>query len=889
MAGATSFPALSAACTTLPGSTAGATGTSGIAPPPCGVYPNSNDVWYTATSSATGTLALDVDHVSASNLAMSVYSVSGACPTPTLTHITCNADIAGGVFDPFISLSGLTPNALHYIRIWPEGNAGNGGTFTLCAYHPVPPPNDQPCGATVLNMANPTCVPMSFNTQDATPLSGVTVSGACAFAGANDVWFRLTVPAPGGIVNVNTLAGSLNFMGMAIYTGACGGPLTQVECQTPTTLPAITTSLSYPTGTTLYVRVWNFNNNFGTAQICAFMSQPPPNDDPCGAISLSVPFGCLMTNISNNLATNTSPNLYGANTVPNPSCMVGAPYSDIWFRAVVPANGQLAIDMDDGQMTNAAYAIYTATGACPGTLSLTQVPGANGCKNFGSTNPGAGQMPAGTTTGLTPGSTVYIRVWRESTLNGTASICAGRTDTPPVNPGVSCYFTLRMLDSGGDGWNGSYVTVTVGGVPTNYTINSGTGTISFPVLQGQAFTISYTAVGGFQNQISYSVITNQGSLIYSSPPGAPATGLNMAGAADCNLPPGDPADCSGAFQLCTGGSLNDTPSNSGAVNDLNSSNDGCLAGEHQGVWYTFASQSAGWLYFTITPPAYADYDFAVWGPYTSYPTCVNGPTSPPVRCSWAAGSGPTGLNNTAFDPTEGAGGDRWVQRLYMNANDYVILFVDNWSRNGVDFNLQFPQPGGGGPFADISCTLLPVVMQDLSAELMDRHVDVNWKTSQERNTSHFIVERSSNGRTFEPIGRVDGTGNGVGLSDYKFTDVAPKPGVNYYRLQVIDQDGSSELTQMVSVMYIKGGIPMYVYPNPATETLQAAFDAQNSGTVRWRVLDTSGRVVDSGSESGNVGTNRITVPVSSLDAGSYLLEILDEESIPMGNARFVKQ
>jgi hypothetical protein len=54
-------------------------------------------------------------------------------------------------------------------------------------------------------------------------------------------------------------------------------------------------------------------------------------------------------------------------------------------------------------------------------------------------------------------------------------------------------------------------------------------------------------------------------------------------------------------------------------------------------------------------------------------------------------------------------------------------------------------------------------------------------------------------------------------------------------------------------------------------------------------LDTSGRLVMEGSESGNVGTNRFDVPVSGLDAGSYLLEIMDGDGIPLGNARFVKQ
>ncbi|MEZ4740276.1 MAG: T9SS type A sorting domain-containing protein [Flavobacteriales bacterium] len=887
VAGATLFPALTPTCTTLNGSTAGATGTSGIAPPPCGVYPNSSDVWFGAWASATGTLALDVDHVSATNLAMAVYSVSVGCPTPTLNLVTCNADLVPGtVTDPFISMSGLTPNALHYIRIWPEGNATNGGTFTLCAYHPVPPPNDQPCGAIDLDMSNPLCVPATFNTQDATPLTGVTVSGGsptCTGGVAgNDVWFRITVPAPGGRVTVNTAPGSLGFMAMALYTGACGGPLTEVACNDNNpgggNMPFIATAAAYPTGTVFYVRIWSQNTGFGTFQICAYLTQPPANDNPCGAIPLNPQYGCMMTGISNENATITPTTLNGPGSVPNPLCG-GTPNDDVWYSVVVPPNGEIRIDMDDGQMNDAAFQVYT--GPCNGNL----VPYAFGCSVSGSTNPGGAAMPMRSVIGLTPGTTVFIRVWRQSGLTGNAFICANRTDNLPVVPGTSCYYTLRMSDTGGDGWNGSYVSVTVGGTTTNYTINSSTGSISFPVTQGQPIVISYTAVGGFQNQISYSVINYQNALIFGDGP-TPGTGVVYAGSADCNLPPPPQSDCNGAFRICSASSgLGGNPSNTGAVVDLNGSNRGCLNAENQGLWYTFSASASGTLAFNLTPTAatYTDYDFAVWGPYASAPSCPNGPTGPPVRCSWAAGGGATGLNFGSVDLTEGAGGDSWVRYLDVTVGQYYLMYLDNWSRNGISFNFTFSGT------ADISCTLLPVDMFGFDAQTINRQVEVSWNTSMERNTSHYFVERSSDGTTFEPIGRVEAVGNSVVNTDYKFMDANPLNGINYYRLQVVDQDNSSNLTQVVTVMFRKTGTPLYVFPNPATESLQASFDGTSDGTVRWRVMDTSGRLVMEGSESGNVGTNRFDVPVSRLDAGSYLLEIMDGAGIPLGNARFVKQ
>lgn len=889
--GATAFPALGPNCTTLPATTAGATATSGLTPslPSCGGYPNGGDVWFTANASATGTLALDVDFVGATDLAMAVYSTSGGCTPANLTEVLggCNGDLIPGVDkSPFVSLSALVPNALYYIRVWPQNNVSNGGNFTLCAYHPVPPTNDNCTAPQLLTVSSTGCVPLSFNTQDAT--NNPTVIPAGCSTPNNDVWFVLVVPTT-GTLNINTLAGSLTDMAMAVYTACplpgsapgCGSgncnTLTLLQCQPGGAgMPTFTPS-PYYAGQVLYVRMWSETTGFGTFQICAFMSQPPVNDNPCGAIALPnpLPYGCITRSITTGLALQTPTNQGGA-TIPNPSCG-GIPNNDVWFTAVVPANGQLRIDMDDAQMTNAAAAVYSTTAGCASGSVFTQ----RGCFQGGSANSAA--MPAGSVTGLTPGSTVYIRVWREAGVAGNAYLCAGRTDTPPVVPGVSCYYTLTMNDAGGDGWNGSYVRITVGGVATNYTILSGNGTISFPVPNAVPYVIEYFPVGGFQNQISYNVVSNLGALIYSSTP-IPTVGFNAAGNADCNLPPANPADCLGNFRICSSTStLSGAPGNSGAVADLNNSNRGCLSGgESEGLWYTFSAGNPGTMGFTITPAGYADYDFAVWGPYSSAPSCPTGPTSPPYRCSWAAGGGPTGLNSAAGDFSEGAGGDRFVNWMTVTTGQFFILYVDNWSRNGITFGMSFN--GTASP----SCTLLPVEFLTFDGRAVDKHVDLDWATGAEMNSSHFIVERSADGINFEAIGRVNAAGMSMTRTDYKFSDMAPLDGVNYYRIQQIDNVGVSTSSRTVNVLF-QSGTSLFVFPNPATETLQASLSKAIKGTVRWRILDMSGRQVGEGSLSNSEGITQFTVPVVRLESGSYALEVLEGKGAVVGNVRFVKQ
>ncbi len=140
---------------------------------------------------------------------------------------------------------------------------------------------------------------------------------------------------------------------------------------------------------------------------------PPINDECANAIPLTVSTTtCSFTQYTNAQATASA-------GVPAPGC---ASYSggDVWFKAVVPATGRLVIDTQTGVMTDGGMAIYSGT--C-GSLTLIE------CDDDDSNN---GLMPMIDKSGLTPGATIYIRVWEYSNDNlGTFSICAYSPPPPP--------------------------------------------------------------------------------------------------------------------------------------------------------------------------------------------------------------------------------------------------------------------------------------------------------------------------------------------------------------------------------------------------------------------------------------------------------------------------
>ena len=62
---------------------------------------------------------------------------------------------------------------------------------------------------------------------------------------------------------------------------------------------------------------------------------------------------------------------------------------------------------------------------------------------------------------------------------------------------AQCTYTLQMLDSFGDGWNGGTVTISNGGNINSYTLNALTdngtdSTLSFQVIEGAPLIVSHT-------------------------------------------------------------------------------------------------------------------------------------------------------------------------------------------------------------------------------------------------------------------------------------------------------------------------------------------------------------------------------------------------------------
>lgn len=246
-------------------------------------------------------------------------------------------------------------------------------------------------------------------------------------------------------------------------------------------------------------------------------------------------------------------------------------------------------------------------------------------------------------------------------------------------------------------------------------------------------------------------------------------------------------DCSSPTQVCNDASFTGN-SNGAGTQELNAGNQGCMSTEHQSSWYIFNVVSSGTLALNITTAV--DYDFAIWGPNVS---C--GALGAPVRCSWAAGGGNTGLGNGATDVTEGAGGDRWVQTLNITAGQTYIMLIDNFTANSTTFTLDWTMTGG----ASLNCTLLPIELISFEGYSVKNYNILKWVTATEINNDYFTLEKSSNGLNWDIVTKLKGAGNSTSSLSYEYKDYDVSTQINYYRLKQTDYNGVYKYHNIITI------------------------------------------------------------------------------------------
>ncbi len=173
---------------------------------------------------------------------------------------------------------------------------------------------------------------------------------------------------------------------------------------------------------------------------------------------------------------------------------------------------------------------------------------------------------------------------------------------------------------------------------------------------------------------------------------------------------------------------------------------------------------------------------------------------------------------------------------------------------------------------------LPVKLTSFTASNKNNNVTLKWQTQYEQNSSHYNIQRSTDGVNFTNEARVTAAGNSNLPLNYSHNDLLPasiqsKKAV-FYRLQSVDKDGKFAYSQVVMLRLDIKEMELLVSPNPAKDILQVQTGSTVAGEAALVISDAAGRQLYQRNIVLQQGTNSIPVNISMLAKGNYFVRII---------------
>ena len=162
-------------------------------------------------------------------------------------------------------------------------------------------------------------------------------------------------------------------------------------------------------------------------------------------------------------------------------------------------------------------------------------------------------------------------------------------------------------------------------------------------------------------------------------------------------------------------------------------------------------------------------------------------------------------------------------------------------------------------------------------DIINNNILLSWSTSSEINNSHFIVEYSNDGISFETAKTIPASNEAQG-ADYNTSITLTSGGKHYFRLKQIDIDGTTSTFNIVSTeKYLGVTITPTITDNNITIVLSNDLDLHNSF-----ILNMHGQIV----KTINLKPGNNHINISELIPGNYIIYIITHNKTY--NTNFIK-
>ncbi len=174
---------------------------------------------------------------------------------------------------------------------------------------------------------------------------------------------------------------------------------------------------------------------------------------------------------------------------------------------------------------------------------------------------------------------------------------------------------------------------------------------------------------------------------------------------------------------------------------------------------------------------------------------------------------------------------------------------------------------------NLNTSPLPLELLSFTTTPKSKTIQLDWTSNNEINFAGYELQRSTDGKNFDKIAWIESKANPLSTESYIYIDQTVRSGiVYYYRLKMIDTDGSFVYSPTRSARLEEVWGNPFLYPNPTDQSSTLIFNAPVEGNGNLTIFDSTGRLVLIQEINFSRGPNSYEVNLGYLAKGSYFMK-----------------
>jgi hypothetical protein len=205
-----------------------------------------------------------------------------------------------------------------------------------------------------------------------------------------------------------------------------------------------------------------------------------------------------------------------------------------------------------------------------------------------------------------------------------------------------------------------------------------------------------------------------------------------------------------------------------------------------------------------------------------------------------------------------------------------------WSGNGTDYQVTFDCNSYSTFYIHpvrFPYEVLPVELISFTGTNMGDKNRLEWITASEDNTEKFIVEKSLDVNNWFYVGEKPAAGNSSARLTYELFDNFPVTGDNYYRLKIIDKDGTFKYSHIINIPIANSNVNgiVGIYPNPTSSDIVLVISSASTQNASVKVYDVLGKLIKAVGIDLVQGINKPLINLNNLANGTYIISFTDSK------------